>query len=361
MPLDLFKVPADQAVYVDIASLRETTQAVFEQMGVPSEDAALATDVMVMADMRGVDSHGVSNMLRSYVTGYQEGRHNPRPEWKVVRERASTATIDSDRGLGIIVAPKAMELAIEKAKQTGIGVVAIRNGGHMGMASYHAMLALEHDMIGVAMTAVGTAVVPTFGAVGRLGTNPIAVAAPAKKMHPFVLDIATSMVASNKLGLARRLSASLPAGMVADAEGAIVDTAGPLPEGYQNIPFGGTRELGSHKGYGMAMVVEILCTILSGGIPMTLPDAGRQATHHLAAYDIDAFTDVEQFKELMDQWLEYMEATPTAPGQERVLTPGLEEEEAEAQRRERGIPLHTEVVDWFEATCREFEIPFSLR
>lgn len=361
MPLDLFKVPEDQAVYVVEASLRDVTQAVFEKMGVPAEDAALATDVLVMADMRGVDSHGVSNMLRSYVTGYQEGRHNPRPDWKIVRERASTATIDSDRGLGIIVVPKAMEIAIQKAKQTGIGVVAIRNGGHMGMASYHAMLALEHDMIGVTMTALGTAVLPTFGAEGRLGTNPIAVAAPAKNMHPFVLDIATSMVAANKLQLARRLGATLPAGMVADAAGTPIDTAGPLPEGYKNIPFGGTRELGSHKGYGLAMVVEIMCTILSGGMPMSLPDAGRRATHHVAAYDIDAFTDVDEFKELMDQWLEVLEATPPAPGHERVLTPGLEEEEAEAQRRERGIPLHSEVIDWFEETCRDLDIPFSLR
>lgn len=361
MPLDLFKVPEDQAVYVVEASLRDVTQAVFEKMGVPAEDAALATDVLVMADMRGVDSHGVSNMLRSYVTGYQEGRHNPRPDWKIVRERASTATIDSDRGLGIIVVPKAMEIAIQKAKQTGIGVVAIRNGGHMGMASYHAMLALEHDMIGVTMTALGTAVLPTFGAEGRLGTNPIAVAAPAKNMHPFVLDIATSMVAANKLQLARRLGATLPAGMVADAEGTPIDTAGPLPEGYKNIPFGGTRELGSHKAYGLAMVVEIMCTILSGGMPMSLPDAGRRATHHVAAYDIDAFTDVDEFKELMDQWLEVLEATPPAPGHERVLTPGLEEEEAEAQRRERGIPLHSEVIDWFEETCRDLDIPFSLR
>ena len=361
MPLDVFKVSESEAIYVQEADLRAATQAVFEKMGVPEEDAALATDVLVMADMRGVDSHGVSNMLRSYMLSFREGRYNPRPDWKVVRERASTATIESDRGLGIIVAPKAMEIAIAKAKQTGIGVVAIRNGGHMGMASYHAMMALEHDMIGIAMTAVGTAVLPTFGAEGRLGTNPIAVAAPAKNMHPFVLDIATSMVAANKMQLAKRLGAMLPAGMVADSEGTPTDAPGELPEGYKNIPIGGTRELGSHKGYGLAMVVEIMCTILSGGMPMSLPDSGRQATHHLAAYDIDACTDVDEFKEIMDKWLETLEATPTAPGHERVLTPGLEEEEAEAARRERGIPLHVEVISWFEETSRELGFPISLR
>ena len=361
MPLEMFKVPAGEAVYIPEAGLREVTQAIFEKMGVPEEDAALATDVLVMADMRGVDSHGVSNMLRSYVANYQAGLYNARPDWKIVRERPATATIDSDKGIGIVIAPKAMEIAIEKAKQTGIGVVTIRNGGHMGMVSYHAMMALEHDMIGMAMTAVGTGVLPTFGAEGRLGTNPIAVAAPAKKMHPFVLDIATSMVAGNKLRLAQRLGAILPAGMVADAEGTPTETAGPLPEDYKSIPFGGTRERGSHKGYGLAMVAEIMSTLLSGGIPTTLAPEGRPAAHYVAAYDIDAFTDVDEFKELMDEWLEHMEATPTAPGHERVLTPGLEEEEAEAQRRETGIPLHTEVIEWFDEICRELGIPFSLR
>lgn len=361
MPLDLFKVPEDQAVYVTEADLRTTTEAVFKKMNVSDEDSALAADVLVAADMRGVDSHGVSNMLRSYVAGYNEGRLNPRPDWKIVRERASTATIDSDRGLGIIIGPKAMKIAIEKAKVTGMGVVTMRNGGHMGMASYHAMMALEHNMIGMAMTAVGGSVLPTFGAEGRLGTNPIAVAAPARNMHPFVFDIASSMVASNKLQLAKRLGASLPAGMVADQAGTPLTSEGPLPEGYLNIPFGGTRELGSHKGYGMAMMAEIMCTILSGGIPGALPQPLRAAKHFVAAYDIDAFTDVDEFRDMMDQWLEYMEATPPAPGHDRVLTPGLEEVEATAKRQKDGIPLHDEVIEWFESICAELEIPFLFR
>ncbi|MCL0043260.1 Ldh family oxidoreductase [Dehalococcoidia bacterium] len=361
MPLDQFKVSDDDAIYVDEGDLRATTEAVFGKMNVPKEDSELASDVLLKADLRGVDSHGVSNMLRSYVAGYNEGRLNPTPDWKIVRERASTATIDSDGGLGIIIGPKAMKIAIAKAKETGVGVVTMRNGGHMGMASYHAMMALEHNMIGMAMTAVGAGVLPTFGAEGRLGTNPIAVAAPARNMHPFVFDVATSMVASNKLQLANRLGAVLPAGMVADAKGTPTTSEGQLPEGYLNIPFGGTRELGSHKGYGFGMVVEIMCTILSAGIPGALPQEGRSAKHYVAAYDIDAFTDVDEFKDMMDQWLEVMEATPPAPGHDRVMTPGQEEEEAEALRAETGIPLHPEVIDWFEDICHEFEIPFKLR
>lgn len=361
MPLDLFKVPEAQAIRISESALREMTEAMFEKVGVPHDDAVLAADVLVAADLRGVDSHGVSNMLRNYVAAYQSGRYNPQPDWKIVRERASTATIDADRGIGIVVAPKAMELAIAKAKQTGIGVVTIRNGGHMGMASYHAMLALEHDMIGMAMTAVGVQVLPTFGAEPRLGTNPIAVAVPANRQHSFVFDVASSMVAGNKITLGKRLGVSFPAGMVADAEGTPVAQAGPLPDNYKLVPFGGTRELGSHKGYGLAMVVEIMCTLLSGAIPNTLEPVNRPAAHYVAAYDIDAFTDVAEFKDMMDRWLTHLEATPPAPGHDRVLTPGLEEVEAEAQRRELGIPLHSEVIDWFKAACRELAIPFRLR
>ncbi|MCH8109414.1 MAG: Ldh family oxidoreductase, partial [Chloroflexi bacterium] len=150
-------------------------------MGVPDKDCELAADVLVTSDLRGVDSHGVSNMLRVYVNGYNEGSLNPRPNWRILRETPATANIDSDTGLGIIVVPKAMEIAIEKAKKVGVGMVTIRNARHLGMASYHAMMALEHDMIGTCMTSCPPGVLPTFGAEPRLGTNPIALAAPADK------------------------------------------------------------------------------------------------------------------------------------------------------------------------------------
>ena len=360
MPLEIFKVSEEEAIHVSDTWLFDITKKIFEHVGVSSEDASQAADVLVQADLRGVDSHGVSNMLRNYVASYQEGTYNPTPSWEIVRERASTATIEADQGLGIIIAPKAMKIAIQKAKQTGFGVVTIRNSAHMGMASYHAMLALEHDMIGVSMSAIGSGVFPTFGSEGRFGTNPIAIAAPALNMHPFVFDIATSIVAGNKLRLAKRLGTVMPAGLFADADGNIVDTPGQVPETYNMIPIGGTREHGSHKGYGFALMVEILSTLLSGGIPCTLLETGRPATHHVAAYDIDAFTDVQEFKEMMDKWLMHLENTPPAPGHERVLTPGLEEEEATIRRKEEGIPLHPEVMDWFKVICDDFSIPFKL-
>ena len=182
------------------AQLRQTVVHIFEKMKLPSEDCHLAADVLVTADLRGVESHGVSNLLRNYVRSYQQGTNNPNPQWRVTRETPSTATIDCDHGLGIIVAPKAMDLAIEKAKKVGIGMVTMRNGGHMAMASYHAMRALRHDMIGLCMTACVPDMFPTFGAEPRLGTNPIALAAPADKEAPFVFDAATTVVAAQQTG-----------------------------------------------------------------------------------------------------------------------------------------------------------------
>ena len=203
--LEHFKVPADEAIHVQEAPLRETVATIFRKMGISDADSELATDVLVMADMRGVETHGVSNMLRSYVAGYGSGELNNNPNWRITRETPATANIDSDRGLGIIVVPKAMEIAIEKAKNVGLGMVTIHNSRHLGMASYHAMMALEHDQIGMCVTSCPPGVLPTFGAEPRLGTNPIAVAAPADQEPPFVFDAATSTVAGNKLGLARRL------------------------------------------------------------------------------------------------------------------------------------------------------------
>ena len=211
--LERFKVKDDHAVRVGPDPLRETVAGIFEKMDVPTDDARLAADVLVTADLRGVDSHGVSNMLRSYVNGYNRGEINPRPQWRVVRQTSAAATVDSDRGLGIIIAPKAMELAMDKADDTGIGMVTMSNGRHMGMASYHAMMALQRDMIGTCMTSAPPRMVPTFGAEPRLGTNPIAVAAPAKEEPPFVYDAATTVVAQNKIVLARRLEAMIPAGL----------------------------------------------------------------------------------------------------------------------------------------------------
>jgi len=365
--LEQFHVKEGDAVRVQEVPLRATVTNIFEKLNVPSEDAQLAADVLVTADLRGVDSHGVSNMLRSYIAGYNRGEINPRPNWRIVRETPATANIDSDRGLGIIVTPRAMEVAIEKARNVGVGMVTIYNGRHLGMASYHAMMALKHDMIGICMTGCPPSVLPTFGAEPRLGTNPIALAAPAKEEPPFVYDAATSVVAGNKIGLASRLGIELAPGWVADQEGTPIMEPFPAPaswspgspRSYHQLPLGSTREMGSHKGYGLACVVDILSGVLSGTAYGMVP--GRpNFSHFVGAYNIEAFTDVDTFKELMDSFLRDLKTTRPAPGHERVLYAGLAEWEVEQDRRANGIPLHKEVVQWFQDICNEMAIPYIL-
>ena len=353
--LEQFRINTDDAVLVGADDLKATVAAVFEKMGVESRDAQLGADVLVLADLRGVDSHGVSNMLKNYISGYQEGRINPRPNWKVVRESPSTANVDSDRGLGIIITPKAMEIAIQKAKAVGVGIVTIGNARHLGMASYHAMMALEHDMIGVCMTSCPPAVLPTFGAEPRLGTNPIAVAAPAKTEPPFVFDAATSSVAVNKIHIAKRLGVKMEAGWLADQQGTPIMEEMDPPDTYMLLPLGGTRELGSHKGYGFSCIVDILAGVLTGvgyGAVPGRPNFG----HYVAAYSIDAFTDVDGFKEMMDEWLRMLKSTKPAPGHDQVLVAGQPEAEIEAVRRAEGIPLHHEVVESIRDICAELSV-----
>ena len=354
--LEQFKVSHDDAEFVQGDDLKKTVAGIFEKLGVNPEDALLAADVQVLADLRGVDSHGVSNMLKSYITGYQEGSINPRPNWKVVRETPSTATVDSDKGLGTIITPKAMDIAIQKAKNVGVGMVTIGNARHLGMASYHAMLALPHDMIGICMTSCPPQVLPTFGAEPRLGTNPIAIAVPAKNEPPFVFDVATSSVAVNKIRIVARLGAEIPGGWMAREDGSPIMESGLAPEKFTLLPLGADREGGSHKGYGFSCMVDILAGVLTGfgyGAVPGRPNFG----HMVAAYSIDAFTDVEPFKAEMDEWLKMMKSTKPAPGHDRVLVAGQPEAEVEVVRRDEGIPLHPDVADWIRDTCGEMSVP----
>ncbi len=357
--LERFKVPKEDEVRVPHGSLHETVASIFEKMGVTPEDAALGADVLVATDLRGVETHGVSNMLRAYVRGYSEGGLNPRPNWRVARESPSTATIDADRGLAVILGPKAMGMAIDKARAVGVGVVTMRNAGHSGAIGHHAMLAAKADMVGMTATAGGLGVLPTYGAEPRMGTNPIAIAAPAKS-EPFLLfDAATSAIAGNKLQLASRVGANMLGGWVAGADGAPILDEVPLPERgqYHQLPLGGTREQGSHKGYGFSLMSELLAAMLSGGSPTMIEDEPGGSKHYFAAYDIAAFCDLDEFKDKMDAMLRTLRETPPAPGHERVMYPGLSEYEEERERMANGIPLHREVIEWFGDICAELQLP----
>jgi LDH2 family malate/lactate/ureidoglycolate dehydrogenase len=354
MILDRFKVPKTDQVHVPEASLRQTVSAIFEKMGVTPEDAAEGADVLVMTDLRAVETHGVSNMLRVYVQDYKAGKLNPAPGWSIVRESPGTAVIDAERRLGVILGPKAMRLAVDKARKVGVGVVTMYNSGHFGAIGHHATIAAAQDMIGVCYTGAGLSVVPTFASKPLLGTNPIAIAAPAGKEAPLLFDVATSAIAGNKIRLAMRVGSPLLPGWITDKDGNPITEETPVydRQQYYQLPLGGTREQGSHKGYGFALMAEILSTLLAGGLP-TMLDPTSGSKNHFAAYNIAAFTDVAQFKATMDQMLETLRTTEPARGHDRVLYPGLSEYEEVQERRVHGIPLHKEVIQWFNSITSE--------
>ena len=353
-----FLVPEEDQTLVSEAAARAGMVALFEVMGVSTEDAELAADVLIVADLRGCESHGVSNMVQRYIEMYADGRLNPTPNVKVLRESSVSATIDADQGIGLHVGPKAMDMAIEKAEQTGIGAVAIQRCGHVGMLAYYAMQALEHDMIGVCMvSAGGTIMVPTFGSETAFGTHPIAWAAPANDMPPFVFDVATTQVAANKLGLTRRIGSKLEPGWICDLEGRpIMEPVDTPPYGQFNmLPLGGTREGGSHKGYGFAMIADIMSGILSGNGPGFFA-GGVNTSQFVMAFKIDAFLDVGDFKRDMDKILKKLSNMKPAPGHDRVYYAGLIEHEESILRKANGIPYHREVVEWFNGVSEEWDL-----
>jgi LDH2 family malate/lactate/ureidoglycolate dehydrogenase len=289
----------------------------------------------------------------------QSGAINPAPVMRALRDAPAAATVDSDGGLGLTIGPQAMQLAMDKAETCGVGTVVVTNGRHYGAAAYTAAMALERDMIGLSLTMGGVEVVPTFGSKAMIGLNPIGIAAPARREAPFIFDASTSSTATNKIRNAKRLGVKLPGAWIARLDGTPILEETEVPDEFLVLPLGGTREIGSHKGYSLAVMVDILCGIL-GGDPPGFQRPWPDVSHHFTAYRIDAFTDLEGFKDQMDALLKGLRETPPAPGEERVLYAGLPEHETLAERRERGIPYHPKVIRWFRRTAEELGVPHQL-
>ena len=352
--LERFKVPEDIAVRVAPDTMREAVEGIFAALGMSAYDAAKCTDVLVYADVRGIDSHGVSNMMRPYVAGLKGGHINPTPRMTRLRDFPAAVSVDGDRGLGLGQGKELMELACERAKAAGVAVVTAFNSGHYGPSAYFAHLALEHDMIGVSMTAGGMQVAPTQGAEPLLGLNPIGIAAPSQDEPPFIFDASMSSVAGNKIQLLRRVGGKVLPGWVAQADGTPVMAEADVPERFLMLPLGATREIGSHKGFGLSMLVEVLCSALTG--TGAGPHRRQGTAHYFMAYNVAAFTDVDTFKADMDAYLRSILDCKPAPGEQRVVYPGIPEHEAEADRRANGIPYHPEVLEWFNGVMNELGI-----
>jgi len=349
--------------------LKNFSRDVFLKMGCPGEDAENASHILLSADLRGVDSHGVAR-LSGYVRLWEIGRAKPAPGTHIVHETPSTAVLDGDSGLGLVVAPAAMNLAIEKAANVGTGWVAVKNSSHFGIAGYHAMMALDHDMVGISMTNASPIVAPTFSAERLLGTNPIAVAIPAGKEPPFVADFATTPVAYGKVEIQQRKKESVPSGWVQDGDGNPTTDSYAVKNGGALLPLGSDREHGSHKGYCLGAIVDIFCAVYSGAnyaawvppflsyLPLPEETVGEGIGHFFGAMRIDAFRPADEFKAHMDKWINRFRNAKPVDGQEKVLIPGDPEREMMSIRKREGIPLLEPVVKDLQDLADKFDIAF---
>ena len=345
------------------------TKNIFLKIGCSDKDAQVAATSLLSADVRGVDSHGVAR-LSGYVRLWEVKRINITPEIKIVHETPSTAVIDGDAGLGLVVAPQAMQVAIDKATHVGIGWVSVKNSNHFGIAGIHAMMALEHDMIGVAMTNASPLVAPTFSVERLLGTNPIAVAIPAGAEPAFVADFATTTAANGKLEILQRKKLTAPEGWVQTKEGKPSTNANEVKNGGALLPLGGDREHGSHKGYALGAIVDIFSAVLSGAnygpwvppfpayVPMPQNMPGDGIGHFFGAMRIDAFRTSEDFKRNMDNWIQRFRTSKTVEGEDRVYIPGDSEREIAKERMANGIPIIQPVVNDLLELADKFQIRF---
>ena len=334
-------------------------------MGCSDVHANTASVGLIAADLRGIDSHGVAR-LSGYIRLWEANRINATPDIQIVHQTPSTAVVDGDAGLGLVIAPFAMQVAIEKAKNVGTGWVSVRNTNHFGIAGHHAMMALEHDMIGMAMTNASALVAPTFSIERMLGTNPIAVAIPAKLQPAFVADFATTTAANGKLEILQRKNADTPSGWVQDKEGNPSTDANILKKQGALLPLGSDREHGSHKGYALGSIVDIFSAVLSGAsygpwappfpayVPMPENMPGKGLGHFFGAMRIDAFRPAEEFKKHMDNWIQRFRSAKPAEGFDKVLIPGDPEREAEQKRKSEGIPVVASVAEDLQLVAKKF-------
>ena len=351
--------------------LRNFLIEVFKKTGCNQEDSKIIAEVLLLADLRGIDSHGLMR-VKEYIELWKNGRINSKPDIKIIHETPSTALIDGDSGFGPVVGKFAMNIAIEKSKNAGTGWVSVRNSNHFGIAGYYSMMALENDMIGIAMTNANPLVAPTFSSEKMLGTNPIAFAIPANEEPPFVADFATNAIARGKLDLLVNKGEKVAFGLVQDKDGNSTEDPDILRKGGSLLTLGGDREHSSHKGYCMSSIVDILSAVLPGANfgPFVIPSlgflqsdkkpVGKGIGHFFGAMRVDAFQEASVFKNNMDLWIRaFRNAKPSLEGQS-VLVPGDIERELYNKNIISGIEIHHIVIDDLKKISNEFNIAFDI-
>jgi L-2-hydroxycarboxylate dehydrogenase (NAD+) len=361
---------AEQNVHVPVAKLVKFMVAALEKMGVPGQDAKIIADVLITSDLWGVRSHGVAH-LKMYHERMKKGLQLPVTQWKVVKDSQATAVIDGGNGMGMVVGYHAMKLAINKAREYGLGAVAVRNSSHYGVAGYYPLMAVKEGLVGLSVTNAHPSTAPTFGVKPMLGTNPIAVAAPTDEPFPYMYDAATSIVPRGKIEIAARAGRPIPEGWVINQDGiSATDSSNMIEEMNEGkvalLPVGGLGELtGGHKGYGLATLVEIFSAAFQDGTylwGLTDTDAEGKSQflrigHFFLAIDIQHFIPLEVFKKISGNMMRELRESPKAPDQARIYTAGEKEYYSALRIQAEGVEIPPGVQKALKSLGDELKIP----
>ena len=350
-----------------LEDLRKYVVTFFTRFNVPESDSAIAADVLLAADLRGVDSHGIIRLHTYYGDRLRKRQIDPSSPVSIVHETPTSLLLDGGNGLGQVIGHGAMKRCIEKARTSGMAMVTVRNSNHYGIAGYFAMMALAEDMIGISFTNSQPLVAPTYGKAAILGTNPIAIAVPSGHERPYMLDMATSIVPIGRVSVYDKAGKKIPAGWGIDSSGEVTTDPGSVIKGGALMPLGGIDLMRGYKGYGLAMMVDIFSGILSGaayGSQVGRPangQVGSNVGHYFAAIRVDAFRPVDEFKKDMDDYIQMLKNSPKAEGQERIFIAGEKEYERAERYTREGVPLMAEIVRSLEQAGKEVGMDFDLK
>ncbi|NTU75152.1 MAG: Ldh family oxidoreductase [Anaerolineaceae bacterium] len=354
-----------KTIYFRAEDLYDFTVSFFKRYHVADEDARIAADVLLSADLRGVDSHGLIRINTYYGSRLAKGLIDPASPITTLRESAVSLALDGGNGLGQVIGYRSMQRCLQKANESGLAMVTVCNSNHYGIAGYYAMMALPENMIGISLTNSQPLVAPTNGRNALLGTNPIAVAIPAGKEQPYVLDMATSIVPIGRVSVYQKAGKPIPEGWGIDKNGNVTENPDEVLEGGALLPLGGTEVMRGYKGYGLSLLVDILSGVLSGasfGPEVGQPKDGKNANvgHFFAAIRIDLFREIMDFKTDMDRFIFLLKNSPLAAGSDRIYIHGEKEFAKEKDFRKNGVPLMEPVVRMLQSAGKEAGVDFNL-
>jgi LDH2 family malate/lactate/ureidoglycolate dehydrogenase len=363
----------DSRPYVCWELIDDFMTAALEKLGVPKEEAMICSDVLLESDRRGIESHGCNRFKPIYIDRILAGIQNPKTDYEILKETATTAVVDGHDGMGMVVGYKSMNMAIDKARKYGMGMVAARNSTHYGIAGYYSSMATNQDMIGITGTNARPSIAPTFGVENMLGTNPLTIGLPTDEDFPFILDCATSITQRGKIEYYARIGKDTPKGMVIGRDGSAITDSKQILEDLTKgdaalAPLGGIgEELAGYKGYGYATVVEILSAALQAGnflkMLTGINENEEKVPYHLGhfflAIDTEAFLGAESFKKTAGNILRDLRASKRAPGEERIFTAGEKEYQSAMERKEKGVPLGAGVQKEFIEIRDMLNLPFQ--